>query len=221
MEILNPDQNENFIDFYLDFGFDFSECVFICTANTTENLLAPLLDRIEIINIDPYLPVEKLHIASDYLLPRLFQQYNLNKDTYQIEFTQKCLQSMIKGLNFTIFSKISDYCAKEAGVRALRKNLDKIIRKLVLNVEQERLDSEAPKRESEKSIIESSDLESYLDSPAEDYSHFHLESSTLPIGNANGLAYIDEGYGTSSLSPSHPNRFIASNSICEEALQEQ
>lgn len=63
LELLNPEQSNAFKDSYLDIEFDFSECIFICTSNSTANMLQPLLDRIEIINIPAYLPIEKIKIA--------------------------------------------------------------------------------------------------------------------------------------------------------------
>jgi ATP-dependent Lon protease len=63
LELLNPEQAGTFADNYLDFEFDFSEVIFICTSNSLENMIQPLLDRIEIINVPPYLPTEKLSIA--------------------------------------------------------------------------------------------------------------------------------------------------------------
>jgi ATP-dependent Lon protease len=64
LELLNPEQASEFSDSYLDFAFDFSESIFICTSNSTANMLQPLLDRIEIIKIPAYLPIEKIEIAN-------------------------------------------------------------------------------------------------------------------------------------------------------------
>lgn len=69
LELLNPEQSNQFSDNYLDFEFDFSQCIFICTSNSTQNMLQPLLDRIEIINVPAYLPTEKIEIANRYLIP--------------------------------------------------------------------------------------------------------------------------------------------------------
>ena len=102
MEILNIEQNHDFVDFYLEFGFDFSKVLFICTSNTTENLLKPFLDRIEVINVDAYLPIEKLRIAKKYLIPSLEKEYCFRtkegeKTHETIEFTDQCLFKIIKG----------------------------------------------------------------------------------------------------------------------------
>jgi len=70
LELLNPEQANTFRDNYLDIEFDFSECIFICTSNSTAHMLQPLLDRIEIIHVPAYLPIEKIKIAQKYLIPR-------------------------------------------------------------------------------------------------------------------------------------------------------
>jgi len=75
LELLNPEQAKEFRDNYLDLEFDFSECIFICTSNSVANMLGPLLDRIEVINVPAYLPIEKLNIGKQYLLPALETEY--------------------------------------------------------------------------------------------------------------------------------------------------
>ena len=85
LELLNPEQANQFRDNYLDIEFDFSECIFICTSNSTSNMLQPLLDRIEIIQIPAYLPIEKISIAQNYLIPRLEKEYAFEKDNVEQE----------------------------------------------------------------------------------------------------------------------------------------
>lgn len=75
LELLNPEQANTFRDNYLDIEFDFSECIFVCTSNSTAHMLQPLLDRIEIIHVPAYLPIEKIKIAQRYLIPRLESEY--------------------------------------------------------------------------------------------------------------------------------------------------
>ena len=75
LELLNPEQANTFRDNYLDIEFDFSECIFVCTSNATANMLQPLLDRIEIIHVPAYLPIEKIKIAQRYLIPRFEREY--------------------------------------------------------------------------------------------------------------------------------------------------
>mmetsp|Transcript_34657 Transcript_34657/g.53047 ORF Transcript_34657/g.53047 Transcript_34657/m.53047 type:complete len:198 (+) Transcript_34657:1723-2316(+) len=127
LELLNPEQANQFRDNYIGLDFDFSQVIFICTSNRIDNMLGPLLDRIEIIQIPSYLPVEKMNIAKRYLIPRLEQEYGLtenfnNKDS--ISLTDASLVEIIKS-----------YCGHEAGVRNLRKNVDKVFRKIVAKLE--------------------------------------------------------------------------------------
>lgn len=79
LELLNPEQSNQFRDNYLDIEFDFSQVIFICTSNSNRNLLGPLLDRIEVINVPAYLPVEKMNIAKNYLIPKMEKEYGFNE----------------------------------------------------------------------------------------------------------------------------------------------
>ncbi len=83
LEMLNAEQSNSFRDNYIDFEFDFSECIFICTSNSTANMLRPLLDRIEIINIPAYLPIEKINIAKQYLIPNFEEEYGFIGHDYE------------------------------------------------------------------------------------------------------------------------------------------
>jgi len=87
LELLNPEQSNQFRDSYLDLEFDFSECIFICTSNSVANMLGPLLDRIEVINVPAYLPIEKLNIAKQYLIPDLEKEYAFQKQDKESEET--------------------------------------------------------------------------------------------------------------------------------------
>lgn len=75
LELLNPEQSNQFRDSYLDLEFDMSEVIFICTSNSVANMLGPLIDRIEVIHVPAYLPIEKLNIAKQYLVPTLESEY--------------------------------------------------------------------------------------------------------------------------------------------------
>lgn len=75
LELLNPEQSYQFRDNYLDIEFDFSQVIFICTSNSIANMLGPLIDRIEVINVPAYLPIEKLNIGKQYILPELEKEY--------------------------------------------------------------------------------------------------------------------------------------------------
>ncbi len=77
MEILNPEESANFTDHYLDIKTDFSQVIFILTANSIQNILEPLKNRMEIIKIEPYIEEEKLDIAKKYLIPEINQTFNV------------------------------------------------------------------------------------------------------------------------------------------------
>jgi len=110
LELLNPEQSNTFSDNYLDFEFDFSECIFICTSNSTQTMLQPLLDRIEVIEVPPYLPTEKLSIANKYIIPGFKKEYGFTEEKEEISFTNAAIAKIIK-----------NYCGYEAGVRNLKK----------------------------------------------------------------------------------------------------
>lgn len=96
LELLNPEQANTFSDNYLDFEFDFSECIFICTSNSIENMLKPLIDRVEVIEVPPYLPTEKLSIAKSYLIPKFKNEYGFDPAKEEIGFTNAAISKMIR-----------------------------------------------------------------------------------------------------------------------------
>jgi ATP-dependent Lon protease len=117
LEILDPQQNRNFVDNYLETPFDLSSVMFIGTANVVDNLPAPLLDRLEIINFPGYTEGEKLQISKKYLIPRQLEDHGLNQ--LSIGFSDNALRSII-----------GDY-TREAGLRNLDREIAAICRKLV------------------------------------------------------------------------------------------
>jgi len=118
LEVLDPEQNIDFLDHYLDVRFDLSKVLFICTANQLDTIPAPLLDRMEIIKLSGYLASEKLQIAKKHLLKRQLERAGLPLD--QVTFSDD-----------TISHIIEDY-AREAGVRSLEKRIASIARKVAL-----------------------------------------------------------------------------------------
>jgi ATP-dependent Lon protease len=114
LEVLDPAQNHSFRDHYLDVEVDLSEVVFIATANMTDTIPAPLLDRMEIIAFDGYTTAEKLAIASGYLLPRQLKRNGLEAE--EVEVGDEILRSVI-----------TEY-TREAGVRQLERELGKLLR---------------------------------------------------------------------------------------------
>ncbi len=120
LEVLDPQQNHAFRDHYLDVDFDLSRVLFICTANTNSTIPAPLLDRMEVINLDGYTEYDKLHIAEQYLVPRQLQANGLRVE--EITFTEEGLRQIIR-----------DY-TREAGVRQLEREIGKVCRKVATKV---------------------------------------------------------------------------------------
>ncbi len=120
LEVLDPAQNHSFRDHYLEFELDLSDIVFIATANTLDTIPGPLLDRLEIITLDGYTTAEKVTIARDHLLPRLIERNGLLPS--EVEIDDEALTTVA-----------ADY-TREAGVRQLERQLDKIVRKAAVEV---------------------------------------------------------------------------------------
>ncbi|XP_010981637.2 LOW QUALITY PROTEIN: lon protease homolog, mitochondrial [Camelus dromedarius] len=115
LELLDPEQNANFLDHYLDVPVDLSKVLFICTANITETIPEPLRDRMEMINVSGYVAQEKLAIAERYLVPQARAQCGL--DESKAKLSSDVLTLLIK-----------QYC-RESGVRNLQKQVEKVLRK--------------------------------------------------------------------------------------------
>lgn len=133
LEILNPEENSNFVDHYLDIKVDFSHVIFILTANEILNILGPLKNRLEIISIAGYIEEEKLSIAQNYIMPQVLQDSGI---TEGLSFNNKVLSHIIKG-----------WCCYESGVRELKRSLERITRKYVTEIMKKI--SEESKEESE------------------------------------------------------------------------
>ncbi|GAV85104.1 AAA domain-containing protein/LON domain-containing protein/Lon_C domain-containing protein [Cephalotus follicularis] len=120
LELLDPEQNANFLDHYLDVPIDLSKVLFVCTANVIDNIPNPLLDRMEVIAIAGYITDEKMHIARDYLEKATREACGIKPE--QVEVT-----------NAAFLALIENYC-REAGVRNLQKHIEKIYRKIALQL---------------------------------------------------------------------------------------
>ena len=119
LEVLDPEQNHAFNDHYLEVDYDLSDVMFVCTSNTM-NIPGPLLDRLEVIRIPGYTEDEKLNIAERYLAPKQIKVNGLKKDEIVIE--QEAITDVIR------------YYTREAGVRALEREIAKICRKMVKSI---------------------------------------------------------------------------------------
>jgi len=120
LEVLDPEQNNSFRDNFLDVAFDLSSIMFITTANITDTIPAPLLDRMEVIRISGYTVEDKYKIATEYLVPRRIKENGLTKE--QIKFTRDALNKIIT--NYT----------REAGVRNLEREIGKVCRKIAKKI---------------------------------------------------------------------------------------
>jgi ATP-dependent Lon protease len=171
LEVLDPEQNSDFLDHYLDLRFDLSKVLFVSTANQTDSIPAPLLDRMEVIPLSGYIAEEKLQIARKYLLPRQIDRAGLAKDAVQID--KKTLRTLIEGY------------AREAGVRRLEKQLARIVRKVAVRM----LEGEHP-----PFLVAETDLKGYLGSPV-----FRDERKLSGAGVVTGLAWTAMGGATLSI----------------------
>jgi ATP-dependent Lon protease len=124
LEVLDPEQNYNFRDNYLDLPFDLSKVMFIATANALEPIPAPLRDRMEILELSGYTEEQKLHIARNYLLPKQIEANGLNKDELTID--DEALRRVVR-----------DY-TREAGVRNLEREIGSLCRKTARQVSEGR-----------------------------------------------------------------------------------
>ncbi|MER0281172.1 endopeptidase La [Clostridioides difficile] len=168
LEVLDPEQNKDFVDHYLEIPFDLSKILFVTTANSLGNIPRPLLDRMEIIEVSGYIEEEKLNIAKKYLLPKQIKEHALK-------------ENFIKMDDETLRSIINHY-TREAGVRTLERTIGKICRKVAKKyVEDPTL---------EEVIVNKSDLETYL---GKDMFKYQLAEVNPQIGLVNGLAWTAVG----------------------------
>lgn len=168
LSILDKEQNKFFSDNYIEEEYDLSNVLFILTANYIENIPEPLKDRLEIINLTGYTEYEKLDIATKYLIPKIISRNGLKKEFISID-------------NNTILKIIRNY-TKEAGVRELERQLDKIIRKIVTQIVIDNI-------KINKLIINEQNLNKYLGKEKYKYNNKTKEQ----VGVVNGLAYTPFG----------------------------
>lgn len=167
LEVLDPVQNKTFTDHYMELPFDLSEVFFVTTANTTSTIPGPLLDRMEIINLEGYTPNEKFNIAKRYLVPRQLKESGLSEDNVTI--SDGAIEDIIA------------YYTREAGVRTLEQNISKIIRKAAMNIVE---------GEKEKISITKKNLNKFL---GEKIFLFDLVNKENQVGVVNGLAWTAVG----------------------------
>ncbi|MDZ4194099.1 endopeptidase La [Ectopseudomonas chengduensis] len=168
LETLDPEQNVEFLDHYLDLRLDLSKVLFVCTANTLDSIPGPLLDRMEVIRLSGYITEEKLAIAKRHLWPKQLEKAGVPKA--RLSISDAALRAVIEGY------------AREAGVRQLEKQLGKLVRKSVVKLLE---DPEAKIR------IGTKDLEEALGMPV-----FRNERVLAGVGVITGLAWTSMGGAT-------------------------
>jgi ATP-dependent Lon protease len=167
LEVLDPEQNRDFRDHYLDVPFDLSQVMFITTANLLSPVPAPLRDRMEILVLDGYTEEEKVGIARQYLLPRQIRENSLR--TGEISFSDDAFRGIIR-----------DY-TREAGVRNLERQIGTVCRKVATKVAE---------KEGNSVKIEADDLSDYLGKPR---FYFEAAERTEIPGVATGLVWTSAG----------------------------
>ncbi len=167
LEVLDPEQNKDFLDHYLDVRFDLSKILFVTTANQLDTIPRPLLDRMEVIQLPGYILEEKLEIAKRYLIPNQMEIHGLKKE--EINVSPKALEVII------------DKYAREAGVRNLEKQIKKIMRNTTLKLAEDKL---------KKVRVTIRNLEDFLGK--EIYSTEELYKKSVP-GVVLGLAWTSMG----------------------------
>jgi ATP-dependent Lon protease len=167
LEVLDPEQNKDFLDHYLDVRYDLSNIMFITTANQLDTVPQALRDRMEVIKLPGYILQEKIQIAKKYLIPRQVKEHGLTKS--EVTIKEEALK------------RIADEYAREAGVRSLEKNISKIMRKVTL---------EQAETGQKSFTISKNNLEKFLGKPI--FTTEELYSKDKP-GVSLGLAWTSMG----------------------------
>ena len=167
LEVLDPEQNDSFVDHYIEVEYDLSDVMFVATANTL-NIPAALLDRMEVIRLSGYTEDEKLNIAIRYLLPKQMKSHGLKEDELTV--------------NSSALRDITRYYTREAGVRAMEREVSKICRKVVKAL--------LLKGDQKKIMVTSRNLEKYLG--VRRYTYGVAEEKNQ-VGQVTGLAWTEVG----------------------------
>lgn len=163
LEILDREQNSRFCDNYIEEEYDLSDVLFILTANDIGMIPAPLLDRLEIIELSSYTIYEKINIAKEHLIPNLLNDYKVKS----IHFTDSAIEKIITSYT------------KESGARDLSRQIDAIIRKVIIGRDRK-----------EKVVVDTGDIETYLGLPKYNYI---VNDENNRTGVVSGLAYTPYG----------------------------
>jgi len=167
LEVLDAEQNKGFRDHFIEMPVDLSECFFIATANTLDTIPRPLIDRMEIIELNTYTPSEKLSIAKNHLIPKQLKRHGLNKRMLKI--TDDAIEELIQGYT------------RESGVRTLERELASLCRKAAKKIVEEDLKSVVVNKETLKTLLGG---RKFIDEGI---------SGKAEVGVTNGLAYTEVG----------------------------
>jgi ATP-dependent Lon protease len=168
LEVLDPEQNKIYTDTYIEQPYDLSNVLFICTANYIEQIPEPLQDRMEIIELTSYTELEKLHIAKSHLVNKIYESTNTNSGIFS--FSDEMLLYIIR------------HYTREAGVRELQRQLDKIARKIIKKI--------SDKPDFKEKIENKKQIEAYLGKIIYDYT---IKDENTMSGVVNGMAYTSAG----------------------------
>ncbi len=186
LEVLDPEQNHNFQDHYLELDYDLSKVMFIATANSLHTVPRPLLDRMEIISLEGYIEQEKFHIAKNYLVPKQIENHGL-KD-YKVSIPDATIKNVIR------------YFTKEAGVRNLERQLANVCRKMAKEIVMEEAVAEMKGAKKPKKKDASAMAKAHVVTPKkllellgpEKYKFGKIEEKN-EIGLTNGMAWTEVG----------------------------
>lgn len=181
LEVLDPEQNKDFLDHYLDVRCNLSDVLFIVTANMLDTIPEPLRDRMDILRLSGYIMEEKVQIAEKFLVPRSRKTMGLKKR--DVTFSSGALKQMINGY------------AREAGVRSLENNIKKILRKIAVKVVKEEAVAAKKKKKPRRNNhpVTEKTLEKYLGKPIFTTDRFYPKT---PVGVCMGLAWTSHGGAT-------------------------
>ena len=168
LEVLDPEQNNQFNDNYVEEPYDLSDVLFICTANYLENIPGPLRDRLELIQLSSYTEIEKMHIVKEHLIKKQIEINGLKED--QVEFTDDAIKYIIRSYT------------RESGVRELERKIASCLRKVAVNFVKD--------PNIGKTLINEDKVREFLGTPIFEDSHKEKEPQ---IGVVTGLAYTEYG----------------------------
>src|SRR5690606_22029980 len=181
LEVLDPEQNSTFVDHYIEVEYDLSEVMFVATANTL-NIPAPLLDRMEVIRLSGYTEDEKMNIATRYLLPKQLKATGLKED--ELSVSEDAIRDIVR------------YYTREAGVRALEREISKICRKAVKQLVTEKAEKAEKKEKGAEEgkatriAVTPKNLDKYLGVRR---FTFGMAEKQNQVGQVTGLAWTEVG----------------------------